>query len=166
MGRPRKYPRFDGAAEAHPEYVKGYTVGHEDGRKVGFGEGRAVGITEAGDPAMLKAVREEGYQAGLLAGRPKLSLFEAAKKSAREMSACPVDDRQARVDRLERQYNERLSPADRDLVAGVHRRLVAQARLRAEAVEKPNEPRREVPPAPPVTTGEPERKATEYELVR
>ena len=165
MGRPRKYPRFDGAAEAHPEYVKGYTVGHEDGRTVGFGEGRATGIAEAGDPATLKAARDEGYQAGLLAGRPKLSLFEAAKKASREMFAQPVDDLHARIDKLERQYDEKLSPADRDLVAGVHRRLVAQARLRAEAAEKPNEPRREVPPAP-VTTGEPERKATEYELVR
>ena len=125
----------------------------EDHPKPGFDEGRKVGY-------------EEGYQAGVIAGRPKLTLFEAAKKAAREMFTHPVDDLHARIDKLERQYDEKLSFADRDLVAAVHRRLVARARLRAEAQEKPNEPRREVPPTPQVVVGEPERKATEYELVR
>ena len=63
----------------HPEFEKG--------RKVGY---------------------EEGYQAGLLAGRPKLTLFEAAKKAARETFAQPVEDLHARIDQLEREYVEEL----------------------------------------------------------
>lgn len=115
----------------------------ESGRKVGY---------------------EEGYQAGIIAGRPKLALFEAAKKAARENVDHPVADLHAQIDKLERQYDQKLSVADRDLVVGVHRRLVAQARLRAEA-EARAEPKRAPAPAPE-ETGESGRIATEYELVR
>lgn len=103
----------------------------------------------------LAAIRQksydEGYAAGLEAGKPKLPLFEAAKKRVKVEMFKPWSAVRQIIADIEAEYDEKLRAPDVDLLRAHYDRLHTQIRREQDASS------RAVQPAP---------SETEYEVIR
>lgn len=94
---------------------------------------------------------ERGYAQGLIDGKPKLPLFEAAKKLVRDNLNIPWPNVERKIDALVVEYGEKVSSADRGLLINQYDRLHAQiSRERRNASQ---------------TAGPKPSEVTEYEVV-
>ena len=115
----------------------------------------SVASEELAQQTILTAARaaayKEGYEQGLIDGKPKLPLFEAAKKLVRDNLEIPWPNVERKVDALVAEYGEKLSQADRGLLINQYDRLHAQiSRERRNASQ---------------TAGPKPSEVTEYEVV-
>ena len=101
--------------------------------------------------AVRAAAFEEGYAQGLIDGKPKLPLFEAAKKLVRDNLDISWPALERKVDALQVEYGEKLSRPDRGLLINQYDRLHAQI-----SREKRNASQ---------TAGPKPSEVTEYEVV-
>lgn len=110
--------------------------------------------------AQLKQAYEKGFADGLVAGKPKPTLFEACKQETLKIpahfdEASVLAEIRWIMDEKMAEYGEKMPNADREVLLGVWRQFAIRRRREAVAAEPPK-----VRPGPP--TGEP---VFEYEVV-